>query len=274
MEANNTINIVTINNPPYVVALKEQYDPLLGSCNLGLICHLPFRQNNTLVYEATCCNGFVIELLELILEYTKLPRIRIYIVEDRKYGAIGSNGEWVGIIGDIVKGKADMAIADLSMTKIRSSVVDFTTPFIEAKMGMVFRPELSTNLHFINFKIVVTMSSMLLLVLFIVILITIVLNFIFENGSLLERITKNEYVQKRYYPLYESLTYISGVTLQRDLGGKNPGRLEARVSAVTFAFAMVVIVTTYTAVLAASHIQRVETNPFKGTEDERVSAFL
>ena len=50
------------------------------------------------------------------------------------------------------------------------------------------------------------------------------------------------------------MSYISGVTLQRDLGGVNPKRPGTRLLAVAFAFVMVFIVTTYTAVLAAQSV--------------------
>lgn len=40
-------------------------------------------------------------------------------------------GEWNGMIGKLVSGEADVAIADLSVTAARDEVVDFTTPFIQ-----------------------------------------------------------------------------------------------------------------------------------------------
>ena len=67
------------------------------------------------------------------------------------------------------------------------------------------------------------------------------------------------------------MSYISGVTLQRDLGGVNPKRPGTRLLAVAFAFVMVFIVTTYTAVLAAQSVQDQEQNPFEGSKDQRVS---
>ena len=100
-----------------------------------------------------------------------------------------------------------------------------------------------------------------------------VLNYIFENNIYAVSLTDEKYVQEPYYPTFESMTYIGGVTLQRDLGGQNPARLGARISAVIFAFGMVIVVTTYTAVLAAQSVQNQEKNPFLGSKDSRVMLF-
>ena len=69
------------------------------------------------------------------------------------------------------------------------------------------------------------------------------------------------------------MTYTVGVALQRDIGGKNPSQLGAQILSIVFAFAMVIFITTYTAVLAAQSMQKVEVNPLKGTNDPRVTYY-
>ena len=70
------------------------------------------------------------------------------------------------------------------------------------------------------------------------------------------------------------MTYISGVACQRDMGGKNPSHFGAQVVEIVFPFSMVIFTTTYTAVLAAKSLQKVEVNPLKGMNDPRVSSFF
>ncbi|XP_020281544.1 glutamate receptor 1-like isoform X2 [Pseudomyrmex gracilis] len=53
------------------------------------------------------------------------------------------NKTWSGAIGEIVSGRADFAIADMSMTSLRVRYVDFTLPLIISKSSLFFKePEL------------------------------------------------------------------------------------------------------------------------------------
>ena len=66
----------------------------------------------------------------------------IYFPCDCKYGAEDppDTGNWNGMVGevlmDVEEGGADFAIADLSMTSSRSSVVDFSMPWMTLGMEM------------------------------------------------------------------------------------------------------------------------------------------
>lgn len=38
----------------------------------------------------------------------------LYLIEDGKFGSVDENGNWDGMIGDLVLGKAEMAIGPIS----------------------------------------------------------------------------------------------------------------------------------------------------------------
>lgn len=53
---------------------------------------------------------------------------------DKQWGAV-VNGQWTGMIKEVLDGTADVAVAALSMTNQRYSVVDFLTGMISSRYG-------------------------------------------------------------------------------------------------------------------------------------------
>lgn len=51
---------------------------------------------------------------------------------DKQWGAV-VNGKWTGMIKEVLDGTADVAVAALSMTDQRYSVVDFLTGMISSR---------------------------------------------------------------------------------------------------------------------------------------------
>ena len=70
--------------------------------------------------------------------------------------------------------------------------------------------------------------------------------------------------------LSTTFTYMVGITFQRDLGGRNPTGVGARLAALLVAFGMVVGMTAYTAIMTATTVIKEERDPFRGMQDERV----
>ncbi|XP_030369659.1 glutamate receptor ionotropic, kainate 2 isoform X2 [Scaptodrosophila lebanonensis] len=83
--------------------------------------------------------GFGIELIDELskkLGFSYSFRLQ----EDNKYGGINpATGEWNGMIREIIDNRADMGITDLTMTSERESGVDFTIPFMNLGIAILFR---------------------------------------------------------------------------------------------------------------------------------------
>ena len=47
------------------------------------------------------------------------------------YGHRTTDGSWSGIIGDLVNGEIDIAVAGMTMTSEREEVVDFVAPYFD-----------------------------------------------------------------------------------------------------------------------------------------------
>ncbi|XP_068993638.1 glutamate receptor ionotropic, kainate 2-like isoform X2 [Neodiprion pinetum] len=80
--------------------------------------------------------------IDIIHELSKILGFK-YIFEvqtDNVYGSKNSKtGEWNGMIKKIMEDKADLAITDLTITADRQEAVDFTMPFMNLGISILFR---------------------------------------------------------------------------------------------------------------------------------------
>ncbi|ESN96174.1 hypothetical protein HELRODRAFT_67729, partial [Helobdella robusta] len=64
------------------------------------------------------------------------------LVADEKYGAKTDNGTWNGMVGELTTKVADLAIAPLTISSIRERVIDFSKPFMNLGISiMIKKPE-------------------------------------------------------------------------------------------------------------------------------------
>ncbi|CAJ0584483.1 unnamed protein product, partial [Mesorhabditis spiculigera] len=83
--------------------------------------------------------GFCIDLL------TELSRdlgftYAVHKVKDGRYGNdVYGNGTWDGMIGEILRGEAEMAVAPLTVNFKRAEQVDFTKPFLSLGISILFK---------------------------------------------------------------------------------------------------------------------------------------
>lgn len=73
-------------------------------------------------------------------------------VDDGKYGKYDEDKkEWNGMIREVMIGKADLAIADLSITSSREDAVDFTLPFMSTGISILFKKPTTKELELFSF---------------------------------------------------------------------------------------------------------------------------
>ena len=81
--------------------------------------------------------GYCIDLVDEIAEVLGF-RYELYPAPNNAYGKV-VNGEWDGMIRELLDRRADMAIADLTITHQRQSAVDFTLPFMNLGISIMFK---------------------------------------------------------------------------------------------------------------------------------------
>lgn len=98
--------------------LKEDSEPLVG--------------NNR--YE-----GFNVDLIHEISEILGF-NYTIKLVADGQYGSYDKvKGEWSGMIGELQSQKADLVVADITITYEREQGVDFTMPFMNLGVTILYK---------------------------------------------------------------------------------------------------------------------------------------
>lgn len=146
--ARRKLRVVTLVEHPFVFAREADED---GQCPAGLLCldpgpadgaaldaHFAALANGSEPHELRrCCYGYCMDLLQQLAEDAPFD-FELYIVGDGKYGAL-LDGRWTGLVGDLLAGRAHMAVTSFSINSARSQVVDFTSPFFSTSLGILVR---------------------------------------------------------------------------------------------------------------------------------------
>ncbi|CAH8591050.1 unnamed protein product [Schistosoma turkestanicum] len=134
------LKVVTIQSVPFVFTrpklnnkCNESDDPLVFKTEIECTHTDP----TTGVKKHYCCYGYCVDLLRLLanrtgLELTSTPfTYDLHLVGDGQIGDVDENEthKWTGIIGEILSGTADLAVAPVSITPERAARVEFTKPF-------------------------------------------------------------------------------------------------------------------------------------------------
>ncbi|XP_035291121.1 glutamate receptor 3-like isoform X5 [Anguilla anguilla] len=119
---NRTIVVTTIMEAPYVM-YKKNYMNLEGNER----------------YE-----GYCVDLASEISKHVGI-KYKLSIVSDGKYGARDPETKtWNGMVGELVYGRADIAVAPLTITLVREEVIDFSKPFMSLGISiMIKKPQKS-----------------------------------------------------------------------------------------------------------------------------------
>ncbi|KAK1127273.1 hypothetical protein K0M31_003817 [Melipona bicolor] len=112
--------ITTKTGPPYVMEVTD-------SATRGILI------------EQTRYEGFCIDLIEEIAKLLNF-KYEFELVPDGKYGTYNQETkQWNGLIGRLLNHDADLAICDLTITYERESAVDFTMPFMNLGISILYR---------------------------------------------------------------------------------------------------------------------------------------
>lgn len=74
--------------------------------------------------------GYCIDLIEEIRTIVKFD-YEIALVPDGKFGDMDEQGNWNGIIKELMEKRADIGLGSMSVMAERENVVDFTVPYYD-----------------------------------------------------------------------------------------------------------------------------------------------
>ncbi|XP_064636089.1 glutamate receptor-like isoform X2 [Lineus longissimus] len=209
--------------------------------------------------------GYCKDLAQLISEMAKFS-YQIQIVKDRKYGAL-ENGSWTGMIGELTRQEADIVIAPLTITSKRERVVDFSKPFMNLGISIMIKKPDKQKPGVFSF-----LAPLAPRVWFCILLAAVVVSlFLF----FVSRVSPTEWiVEKALYSetllnefgFGNSLWYALGAFMQQG-GDAAPRSMSGRVVASVWSLFCLILISSYTANLAAFlTIERMLT-PINSVED-------
>ncbi|XP_076597825.1 putative glutamate receptor [Chaetodon auriga] len=180
--------------------------------------------------------GYCIDLISQLSKKLGF-KYKLHLVKDNRYGAMDASGNWNGMIGEVIRGEADLALAPLTLTAVREQVVDMTTPFMQTGIGFILRKDLASEES--TFSLLSPFSTDMWVGILIAFLLTGVCIF------LVGRISPTEWAEpdteEHSFTLLHSFWYITGaLTLQG--AGPHPKALSGRlVSAIWWLFAVLLL---------------------------------
>ncbi|XP_076022858.1 putative glutamate receptor [Genypterus blacodes] len=194
------------------------------------------EQDPYIMSKGSELEGYCIDLISALAKRLNF-NYTIHTVKDNRYGFLDSSGNWHGMIGEVIRGEADLAVAPLTLTATRERFVEMTTPFMQTGIGFLLRKDLANISS--NFSFLSPFSTEMWVGLIIAFLLTVFCIF------LVARISPAEWAEpeseEHRFTLLHSFWYITGaLTLQG--AGPHPKALSGHiVSAVWWVFALLLL---------------------------------
>ncbi|XP_070143785.1 glutamate receptor ionotropic, kainate 2 isoform X3 [Drosophila kikkawai] len=197
--------------------------------------------------------GFCIDLLKAIAQQVGF-QYKIELVPDNMYGVyIPETNSWNGIVQELMERRADLAVASMTINYARESVIDFTKPFMNLGIGILFKVPTSQPTRLFSFMNPLAIEIWLY-VLAAYILVSFAL-FVMARFSPYE--WKNPHpcfketdIVENQFSISNSFWFITG-TFLRQGSGLNPKATSTRIVGGCWFFFCLIIISSYTANLAA-----------------------
>uniref|UniRef100_A0A673WFT0 Glutamate receptor n=1 Tax=Salmo trutta TaxID=8032 RepID=A0A673WFT0_SALTR len=246
---NRTYIVTTILESPYVM-LKKNHDQLSGNDK----------------YE-----GYIVELAAEIAKHVGY-HYKLKVVSDGKYGARDSETKmWNGMVGELVYGKADVAVAPLTITLVREEVIDFSKPFMSLGISIMIKKPTKSKPGVFSFLDPLAYEIWMCIV-FAYIGVSVVLFLVsrfspyewhaedYEEGNQQNQEQTNE------FGIFNSLWFSLGAFMQQGCD-ISPRSLSGRIVGGVWWFFTLIIISSYTANLAAFLTVERMVSPIESAED-------
>ncbi|XP_046977759.1 ionotropic receptor 25a [Vanessa cardui] len=211
--------------------------------------------------------GYCIDLIEEIRQIVKFD-YEISLSPDGNFGTMDENGNWNGIIKELIEKRADIGLTSLSVMAERENVVDFTVPYYDL-VGITILMKLPITPTSL-FKFLTVLENDVWLSILAAYFFTSFLMWIFDKWSPYSYQNNREKYrddeEKREFTLKECLWFCM-TSLTPQGGGEAPKNLSGRLLAATWWLFGFIIIASYTANLAAFlTVSRLDT-PIESLDD-------
>ncbi|KAH9421933.1 Glutamate receptor 2 [Dermatophagoides pteronyssinus] len=196
--------------------------------------------------------GYCKDLADLIAQHLNIT-YEMHLVKDSKYGGIVKNNtkEWNGMVGELVRHEADIAIAPLTITSARERVIDFTKPFMSLGISIMIKKPQKKNPGVFSFMNPLSYEIWMCVILAYV-GVSVVLFLVSRFSPYEWRYEETVYGPhvSNDFSLYNSLWFALGAIMQQGCD-VYPRSVAGRIVGSVWWFFTLILLSTYTANLAA-----------------------
>ncbi|XP_062440959.1 glutamate receptor 3 [Rhea pennata] len=249
---NRTIVVTTILESPYVM-YKKNHEQLEGNER----------------YE-----GYCVDLASEIAKHVGI-KYKLSIVGDGKYGARDPETKiWNGMVGELVYGRADIAVAPLTITLVREEVIDFSKPFMSLGISIMIKKPQKSKPGVFSFLDPLAYEIWMCIV-FAYIGVSVVLFLVsrfspyewhLEDNTEEPRDPQNPPDPPNEFGIFNSLWFSLGAFMQQGCD-ISPRSLSGRIVGGVWWFFTLIIISSYTANLAAFLTVERMVSPIESAED-------
>lgn len=220
-----------------------------------------------------CCEGYCMDLLKSLSQKLNFT-YTLYQVQDGQYGTFDFvNGStykrWSGMVGDLVRGVADMIIAPLTITPERSMEIDFTKPFKYQGITILAKKQdkSSTLASFLQ-PFQKTLWILVMVSVHVVALALYLLDRFSPFGRY--KLPNSDATEEDALNLSSAIWFAWGVLLNSGIAEGTPRSFSGRVLGMVWAGFAMIVVASYTANLAAFLVLEKPESSLSGINDPRL----
>uniref|UniRef100_A0A8C9RTC4 Glutamate receptor n=1 Tax=Scleropages formosus TaxID=113540 RepID=A0A8C9RTC4_SCLFO len=288
---NYSVNVMELkNNGPVKIGYWNEVDKMVvtksevgGNDSMGMdnktiivttILEAPYvmlKKNAELFIDNDRYEGYCVDLAAEIAKHCGF-KYQLKIVGDGKYGARDAETKiWNGMVGELVYGKADIAIAPLTITLVREEVIDFSKPFMSLGISIMIKKPQKSKPGVFSFLDPLAYEIWMCIV-FAYIGVSVVLFLVsrfspyewhteeYEDGQIQTSESTNE------FGIFNSLWFSLGAFMQQGCD-ISPRSLSGRIVGGVWWFFTLIIISSYTANLAAFLTVERMVSPIESAED-------
>ncbi|XP_015794087.1 glutamate receptor 1-like isoform X1 [Tetranychus urticae] len=197
--------------------------------------------------------GYCKDLADLLAEHLKI-NYTLQLVADYRYGSPDKNSPvgWNGMVGELIKQEADIAIAPLTITADRERVIDFTKPFQSLGISIMIKKPVTNNPSIFSFMNPLSPGIWMCIILsyFGVSVVMFIVSRFSPMECRVAHTHEGQTVLTNDFTLYNSLWFALGAIMQQGVD-VCPRSYAGRIVGSVWWFFTLIIISSYTANLAA-----------------------
>uniref|UniRef100_A0A4W5KPR9 Glutamate receptor n=1 Tax=Hucho hucho TaxID=62062 RepID=A0A4W5KPR9_9TELE len=255
---------------PKKVSRKQELASVNGMCESPYVM---YKRNYLSLEGNDRYEGYCVDLAAEIAKHVGI-RYKLSVVADGKYGARDPETKtWNGMVGELVYGRADIAVAPLTITLVREEVIDFSKPFMSLGISIMIKKPQKSKPGVFSFLDPLAYEIWMCIV-FAYIGVSVVLFLVSRFSPYEWHLDENDEAKDPQSPpdppndfgIFNSLWFSLGAFMQQGCD-ISPRSLSGRIVGGVWWFFTLIIISSYTANLAAFLTVERMVSPIESAED-------